>query len=62
MANIQPRIGIPRDQKSTRHPAGHRPTLALNHPKSSTLLHEQVFQSMLTLERRRAERSRKFFV
>lgn len=62
MAYIQPRIGIPRDQKSTRLPAGHRPTLALNHPKSSTLLQEQVFQSMLTLERRRAERSRKFFV
>ena len=62
MANIQPRIGILRDQKSTRHPAGHRPTLASNHLKRATLLQEQIFQSMLTLERRRAERSRKFFV
>jgi lipopolysaccharide/colanic/teichoic acid biosynthesis glycosyltransferase len=62
MANIQPRIGILADQKSTRHTVGHHPTLASNLLKRATLLQEQIFHSMLTLERRRAERSRNSFV
>jgi lipopolysaccharide/colanic/teichoic acid biosynthesis glycosyltransferase len=62
MANIQPRIGVLGDQKSTRHTAGHHPTLASNLLKRAPLLQEQIFHSMLTLERRRAERSRNSFV
>ncbi len=62
MANIQPRIGVVGEQKSTRHTAGHHPTLASNLLKRATLLQEQIFHSMLTLERRRAERSRNSFV
>ena len=62
MANIQPRIRVLGDQKSIRHTAGHHPTLASNLLKRATLLQEQVFHSMLTLERRRAERSRSSFV
>jgi lipopolysaccharide/colanic/teichoic acid biosynthesis glycosyltransferase len=61
MANIQPRIGVLGNQKGTRH-AGHHPTLASNLLKRATLLQEQIFHSMLTLERRRAERSRNSFV
>jgi lipopolysaccharide/colanic/teichoic acid biosynthesis glycosyltransferase len=62
MANIQPRIGVPGNQKSTRHTSGHHPTLASNLLKRAPLLQEQIFHSMLTLERRRAERSRNSFV
>jgi lipopolysaccharide/colanic/teichoic acid biosynthesis glycosyltransferase len=62
MANIQPRIRVLGDQKSIRHTAGHHPTLASNLLKQAALLQEQVFHSMLTLERRRAERSRSSFV
>jgi lipopolysaccharide/colanic/teichoic acid biosynthesis glycosyltransferase len=62
MANIQPRIRVLGDQKSTRHTVGHHPTLASNLLKRATLLQEPVFHSMLTLERRRAERSRNSFV
>jgi exopolysaccharide biosynthesis polyprenyl glycosylphosphotransferase len=62
MANIQPRIGVVGNQKSTRHTAGHHPTLASNLLKRATLLQEQIFHSMLALERRRAERSRNSFV
>jgi lipopolysaccharide/colanic/teichoic acid biosynthesis glycosyltransferase len=62
MANIQPRIGVLGSQKSTRHTSGHHPTLASNLLKRAPLLQEQIFHSMLTLERRRAERSRNSFV
>jgi hypothetical protein len=62
MANIQPRIGVLGDQKSTRHMVGHYPTLASNLLKRATLLQEQIFHSMLTLERRRAQRSGNPFV
>jgi len=62
MANIQSRIGVVGNQKSTRHTAGHHPTLASNLQKRATLLQEQIFHSMLTLERRRAERSGNSFV
>src|SRR3984885_14236464 len=62
MANIQPRIRVIGDQNSIRHTAGHHPTLASNLLKRATLLQEQIFHSMLTLERRRAERSRNSFV
>jgi lipopolysaccharide/colanic/teichoic acid biosynthesis glycosyltransferase len=62
MANSQPRIRALGDQQSTRHTAGHHPSLASNLLKRATLLQEPVFHSMLTLERRRAERSRNSFV
>ena len=62
MADIQPRIGVLGDQKSTRHTVGHHPTLASNLLKRATLLQEQIFHSMLALERRRAERSHNSFV
>lgn len=62
MANIQPRIAVLGDQKNTRHTVAQHPTLASNLLKKATLLQEQIFHSMLTLERRRAERSRNSFV
>lgn len=62
MANSQPRIGSPQEQKSTRHLVSHPPTLASNLVKQAALLQEETFHGMLTLERRRAERSRNSFV
>ena len=62
MANIQPRIGVLGDQKSTPRSRGPHPTLASNLLRRATLLQEEIFHSMLTLERRRAERSRNSFV
>jgi lipopolysaccharide/colanic/teichoic acid biosynthesis glycosyltransferase len=61
MANSPRRIGV-EEQKSTRHTVGHLPTLASNLVKRARLLQEETFHGMLTLERRRAERSRNSFV
>ena len=62
MANSQRRIGLLEEQKNTRHIVGHLPTLASNLVKRARLLQEETFHGMLTLERRRAERSRNSFV
>jgi lipopolysaccharide/colanic/teichoic acid biosynthesis glycosyltransferase len=62
MANTQPRIATRGDQKSGRHTTGHGSTPSLNLLNEPTILQEQIFQTMLTRERRRAERSRNSFV
>src|SRR5580704_16919662 len=62
MANSQRGIGFLEEQKTARHIVGHLPTLASNLAKRATLLQEESFHGMLTLERRRAERSRNSFV
>jgi lipopolysaccharide/colanic/teichoic acid biosynthesis glycosyltransferase len=62
MANSQRRSGFPEEQKSTRHIVSHLPTLGSNLVKRAALLQEESFHGRLTLERRRAERSRNSFV
>ena len=63
MGNNYLRIVAPGDQ-GTRRSNGHKTLFNVDSPvmKRSGTFHEEAFHSMLTLERRRAERSRKPFV
>lgn len=64
MGNSSSKISIPMTQESKREAAEPRefPHSGPTHSEPDEVLAENIFHSMLTLERRRAERSRKPFV
>jgi lipopolysaccharide/colanic/teichoic acid biosynthesis glycosyltransferase len=62
MINNQLRIGATKGEQSPRRNVGHHPALGSSLVKRAAPLQEETFHTMLTLERRRAERSRSPFV